>query len=246
MALTFKLNRESAFSFACRACGVCCRNKIIRVAPYEALRLARNLGLATTEFYRTFTSEGGGVLREKPDGTCVFLDDKSCRVHQDRPLVCRLFPLGQIVDKQGRELFGAVPLDPDCIGLRGVDATVASYLESQAAEPYFRYERAYSVVFKKMLKTLVRSQPLKSKRAAAREVHPGDTAQAPGTLLSAWLDIDGTVDGYCRKNGHKKPGTLEETVRVHLRAIEEWLEALQAGARGAASFSRTRKGPSRQ
>jgi hypothetical protein len=36
----FKMRRDSPFSYACHACNRCCRNKAIRVTPYEILRPA--------------------------------------------------------------------------------------------------------------------------------------------------------------------------------------------------------------
>ena len=46
----FNMRRDSPFSYACHACNRCCRNKAIRVSPYEILRLARYLGVSTTQF----------------------------------------------------------------------------------------------------------------------------------------------------------------------------------------------------
>jgi Fe-S-cluster containining protein len=140
-ALIFDLQRDSPFSFKCQICSSCCYNKIIRVSPYEALRLARNLGLTTPEFYEICTEGGSAVLRIKPDAGCIFLTAKGCSVHPDRPLVCRLYPLGQIVDKDGKEKFGSMPPHPDCLGLYGSEGTVENYLESQGVQPYFRFEK---------------------------------------------------------------------------------------------------------
>jgi hypothetical protein len=33
----FDMKRDSPFSYACHACNRCCRNKAIRVSPYEIL-----------------------------------------------------------------------------------------------------------------------------------------------------------------------------------------------------------------
>ena len=53
--VTYDLERESAFSYQCNGCMNCCHNKAIRVAPYEMLRLARRLGISTTDFIKTYT-----------------------------------------------------------------------------------------------------------------------------------------------------------------------------------------------
>ena len=72
----FDMRRDSAFSYACHACNRCCRNKAIRVSPYEILRLARYLGLSTTEFIERHTEAGGTVLRTKENGDCGFLGER--------------------------------------------------------------------------------------------------------------------------------------------------------------------------
>ena len=46
----FDMERDSPFSYACHACNRCCRNKAIRVSPYDILRLARYLCISTTQF----------------------------------------------------------------------------------------------------------------------------------------------------------------------------------------------------
>src|SRR6202163_3878351 len=51
----FDMRRDSAFSYACHACNRCCRNKAIRVSPYEILRLARYIGISTTQFIENHT-----------------------------------------------------------------------------------------------------------------------------------------------------------------------------------------------
>ena len=46
----FDMERGSLFSYVCHACNRCCRNKAIRVSPYDILRLARYLCISTTQF----------------------------------------------------------------------------------------------------------------------------------------------------------------------------------------------------
>ena len=99
---TFDKRRESAFSYSCQGCSRCCYHKVIRVGPYEALRLARHLGISTTTFLREHTEAGGTVLRTRPeDGGCVFLGAEGCTVHPARPLACRIYPLSWYRDGEG-------------------------------------------------------------------------------------------------------------------------------------------------
>lgn len=226
-ALVFNLKKDSPFSFKCQVCSACCHNKAIRIAPYEALRLARNLKITTTEVYGVYTEEGGIILRNKPDGSCIFLDSRGCGVHPDRPLVCRLFPLGQIIDCQGAAKYASMPLHADCLGLFGTDGTVESYMELQGTLPYFQYDQVYSAVYKKIIGKL---SGLKS--AAEAPGHPSDLveadsgAAAPGSLLSPWLDIDASVASYCQRKRREKPERLDEIITLHIQALEEWIAGL--------------------
>ncbi len=230
--LLFNLKRESPFSFKCQVCGACCHNKAIQVAPYEALRLSRNLGLSTTDFYRNSTEEGGTVLRARPDGRCLFLGPAGCSIHPDRPLVCRLFPLGLIKDNEGRTRYGVMPLHPDCLGHFDTDGTVESYLGSQQLKPYFHYDAAYDAVFRKMLKQLKEMGPEAEEVPLMVEAPPPEAGSSlRHELLSAWLDIDKTVAAFRKKHGRRKPETLDGTVALHLEAIDDRLAGLNTHRR---------------
>lgn len=134
-SLRFNLRRESPFSFKCQVCGACCSNKEIPVSPSEMKGLARRLNLSLEEFPGAYLEKRGTILRRKPDGSCIFLQPEGCSIYPERPLVCRLFPLGLIVDEAGQEHYGIMPLHPDCLGVLGEEGTVAAYLRSQGVLP---------------------------------------------------------------------------------------------------------------
>lgn len=143
------LGRDSAFSYQCRACNRCCRDKIIQVNPYELLRLSRGLDLPVAEVVERYT-DGGVRLRQREDGRCVFLGAAGCSVHADRPLVCRLYPLGRIVGPESEEFVDAAP-HPETAGAWGVDGTIADYLDQQDAWPYMKLADAYFGLLQKLL-----------------------------------------------------------------------------------------------
>jgi Fe-S-cluster containining protein len=88
--------RAEAFGYVCHRCLKCCQHKLIQLNPYEIARLARNRGMTTSEFRSAWTMDGVGLyLAQTKSGTCVFLGGDGCTVHPDRPLVCRLYPLGR-------------------------------------------------------------------------------------------------------------------------------------------------------
>jgi hypothetical protein len=105
------------------------------VNPYEVLRLARAIGLATGEFVDSFIDLDRMALRRSSDDTCVFLGDSGCTVHADRPLVCRLYPLGRIV-RGDNEKWVVLPASDGSEGKFRSDGSVHDYVDSQGALPY--------------------------------------------------------------------------------------------------------------
>jgi Fe-S-cluster containining protein len=138
VSLSFRLNRQSPYSFKCRRCGVCCNNKRIEPDEEEQARLAAFLGISAERFAAEYLEPKTGEMGFRTNGDCVFLDPDGCRVHHARPLVCRLYPLGLIWNDRGIESFGIMPLHPDCLGLLDTDGTVGDDLRSQGAETFLK------------------------------------------------------------------------------------------------------------
>jgi Fe-S-cluster containining protein len=53
-------------------------------------------------------------------------------------------------------------------------------------------------------------------------------AHAPAPHLSTWQDIDASLAEYCAAKGIIPPANIEAAIDLHMRAMEEWLEALEA------------------
>jgi Fe-S-cluster containining protein len=256
--LTFNLCRESPFSFTCRACSRCCRDKVILVGPHEILGMSRALGIGTTELLLHYTEQGGTALRTTEDGRCVFVSPDGCRVHARRPLVCRLYPLGRKTDEEGRESFAMYSTQPDCEAVVGRDGTIAEFLDSQGVEPYFAWSQRYGEIYRRMIELLggneldpeqgqESDQEQRQAKAAGMAPSPrgklragSDTGTktvpetipkdnpAPAPHLSTWQDIDASLTEYCATKGITPPTNIEASISLHIRAMEEWLEALEA------------------
>ena len=226
--LEFNLSRGSSFSFECKRCTRCCHHKAILIGPYEIVRLARGLGVSTTEFLKRFADPGGIALRIGTDGACVFLSSDGCRVHPDRPLVCRLYPLARRIDFEGLERFGQLPLHPECAGRLAAEETVESYLSSQDVAPYLEHERRYTAIYQRMVNLLGRLE-----RQA--EGNKGQTSEQPlerntefeDGLLSPWLDVDATVAAHCREHNMSPPQSVAEVIDLHLLALRAWVDRFE-------------------
>ncbi|AGA33433.1 protein of unknown function UPF0153 [Thioalkalivibrio nitratireducens DSM 14787] len=195
--MTGELSRTSAFSYECKACNRCCRDKKIQLNPYELARLAFALELPVVELIERFTMDGVH-LQQRPKGTCVFLGPRGCSVHRHRPLVCRLYPLGRIVNPEG-ERFVPVQPHPRSEGIHGEHGRVADYLVDQGAAPFMAAADAYYALY------------LQLADLAADAAADIDRMEL--------LDLDATVVADCKRRGVAPPATLEERVQHHVAVL---------------------------
>jgi uncharacterized protein len=87
--------------FQCAQSGRCCHRRgdigYVYVNYRERRALAAHLDMSIEDFTREYTvaeDEGARVLRFDDDH-CTFLDQKSCTVHQAKPIQCRTWPFWQ-------------------------------------------------------------------------------------------------------------------------------------------------------
>lgn len=204
LSLRFDLGRHSPFFFKCQRCSVCCSNKDIKVGPHEILRLSRNLSLTSREFLVAYIEEQNVSLRRKPNGECVFLTSQGCSVHQDRPLVCRLYPLGLLWDAEEKERFSNMPPHPDCLGYWSEEGTVEEYLQSQDVGFFLVHEQKYSRIFDQIAAKYPDRNALKDP-------------------LSPLFDIDSAVADSCDRPGVRPPIDGDEIIKVHLLFLSRFV-----------------------
>ena len=145
-----RLRRHDRFSFSCYrgiACfNTCCRNKDLILTPYDVLRLKNRLGIDSDSFlvrytlYRVDPGSGFPVLtlrlEAEPGRRCPFVTQEGCSVYEDRPMACRLFPLGRASGQdpeavQQDEFFFELDA-PGCLGLQeGKVWTVQEWVSAQ-------------------------------------------------------------------------------------------------------------------
>ena len=202
------LEADAAYSYECNRCLRCCRDKRIRVNPYETYRLARTLGVSTTEFLARHTTTQGTELSRTDDGRCVFLGPDGCTVHADRPLVCRLYPLGRHVVSGEPDRFHHLAPHPQSEGVLGSAGTVADYLASQGAAPFMHAADEYLDVVAELAGAL-----------AAMEESPTSSDE---DLATAWLDVDAVL---AREN-LPAPADADEAIALHRAALLAWCRTL--------------------
>lgn len=195
------------------------------MSPYEIARIAATLSLSTTEVIARYTSEGGTILKQREDGGCSLLAGKHCGVHAGRPLVCRLYPLGRVVEKGEHEHFVQLKGHPESEGVLGTSSTIGSFLEAQGTAPYIAASARYFELFGRLL-SLVRARP--------EGVETFDRVMTLGTHESAqeideleWLDVDATL---ARRSTREIPSEVEARVALHLELLEQEIALLERSA----------------
>lgn len=229
------LHMNSSFSFVCDRCSLCCKDKLIKINPYEILRIACGLGMSTTEFIRKYTRDGGVHLLQKNNGDCCFLAHNGCSVHKDRPFVCRLFPLGRHGDEHGGEDFFLLPLDDSCRLNLGTESTVKEYLQDQEAMVYYhatiRYLELFSLLFQRYEKEI------KGYLSTMPQGNPRTEALVPDGMPNL-MDIDLTLLSNSNYHAEDLPEDPWERTLLHVHVIEQWMDNR---LRGEKRWARTPK-----
>ena len=214
--------RQTLFSYECHACKRCCYDKIIHVNPYEVGRLAQNRRMSTTEFLSRYTTANGTILKQTEQGACVFLTAEGCGVHPDRPLVCRLYPLGRKVTADGSETFHEVQPHPQTEGTYGANGTLQDFLSTQGAHPFIDAVEHYVDLISRMaprMQTSIKNSELQEDVKQLLDGVPGQESRE----VPSWLDMDQAVARYCEARRMPIPDDIETKMDVHLQAIEDWI-----------------------
>ena len=231
------LNRDSQFAYTCNRCMTCCHDPHIALDPYEIARLARNRQLVTREFIARYLTEGGVVLRNREDTSCVMLGADGCTVYADRPQICRTYPLKRLRSKDGETLW-QYPGLPASTGVYGKEGTVSDFLKAHDVEELFAAKDRYFDLALRIVGVLAEAVKREPHRfATIRDVidtrcefrglnlRQSPACRQPGTI-PALIDVDRVVSDYCREHQIDFPDILDEKIRLHLLAIEERLATI--------------------
>ena len=101
------LKTSDTFPLTCTRLGTCCHGHRIYISAFELARIAMAMGTTPRLVRDSHLEDGGRRIRfEGPIGqhgppahrkpACTFYSSvNGCRVHEHRPLACRLYPLGR-------------------------------------------------------------------------------------------------------------------------------------------------------
>ena len=101
------LNLDYEFRFKCRRCGKCCiHQETIIFNARDIYNIAKKKGMTVQEVVNAYTEAYIGrnshipivhLLSNGPKGACPLLENGRCSVHDCKPTVCALFPLGRVI-----------------------------------------------------------------------------------------------------------------------------------------------------
>lgn len=126
-----QLGIHSSFRFRCTMCGKCCINREdILLNAKDIYHLAKILHTTCDQIVQKYGDVYLGknsrvpIVRLRPVGSdhrCPFLQDNKCTVHELKPTVCALFPLGRAIsfedhkpDEITQDMVQFFFCDPNC------------------------------------------------------------------------------------------------------------------------------------
>jgi len=162
-----RLELEDKIKFRCHkdiSCwNQCCSRADVSLAPYDIIRMKKNLNIDSTEFLKNYTVpfeiDAHGIpgikLRTTDDGACLFMNDEGCSVYEDRPTACRYYPSGLLsmraLGKSEDEQHFLMIKEEHCKGHdEDREITIADYRKEQVVEEFDELNRDwYRIILKK-------------------------------------------------------------------------------------------------
>jgi len=151
-----KLCGNKRFSFQCNPkvpCFTeCCRELELALSPYDVLRLRKELGMSSEEFFERYAvveqdAKGGFpkvYLGMVDDGraSCPFISPNGCTVYNGRPGACRAYPVGRGTTADGDGAVHEIHVllrEEHCQGFMESNTyNVAEWYENQGLNEYNR------------------------------------------------------------------------------------------------------------
>lgn len=105
------MDLDTTFRFKCRKCGKCCKNQdMILFTPKDLFKISRKLEKPIQAIIDSYTEVYIGpqskiplihLLMKGPKNACPFLGaDSRCSIHDSKPVICALYPLGRVLVNQ--------------------------------------------------------------------------------------------------------------------------------------------------
>lgn len=142
--------------FKCELCARCCTKEFndhvfLLNSDLERIRSINPDAVTPAPYYEFCDQNGrfyvsGYALKTKPDGSCFFLENRRCRIYENRPLICRVYPhmLHREADEAGK-------VDWRQISGLNEHGSYHSELDDSTCEEIARETRAYEEAYLKQM-----------------------------------------------------------------------------------------------
>lgn len=218
-----EIGLDEEFKFHCNMCGKCCihREDII-LNPKDIYSMSKELDIGPKELVDRYcevyigTDSRMPVVRLKPRGSvqrCPLLKDRKCLVHNAKPTVCAMFPIGRFIEAKdasgaGTGRIGYIFNDPKCGDGSESYYTVRQWLEKfkiPAEDEFFL--KWHGIVIE-----LVKNIPKIEKQVEEETLHLARTAM----FVMLYLRYDTKKDfmPQFETNAEEVREMLNETVRA--------------------------------
>jgi Fe-S-cluster containining protein len=161
--LPVKLTGNSRFKFRChkgvKCFTACCSNINIVLPPYDLLRLRKRLGMTSEDFINQYceieilakTLLPVITLKMQNDDkrSCPFVTPDGCTVYEDRPNICRYYPVGMATLRKkeaegGKDEFYFMTKEDHCKGFEeDREWTIDAWRKDQEADLYDEVNRGW-------------------------------------------------------------------------------------------------------
>ena len=109
------MSEKSKMRFRCDGCGKCCKNREdIILNAYDIFRIRKKLDITLEELIQKYAAVYIGPTSKMPlirllpvgeEKRCPFLFLNKCIVHEAKPTICGLFPLGRAYTEKKEVLY---------------------------------------------------------------------------------------------------------------------------------------------
>ncbi|MBI4978676.1 MAG: YkgJ family cysteine cluster protein [Spirochaetes bacterium] len=116
----FNAQKTARFSFSCKRCGQCCRDRgFVYFTKDDIRRASKVIGMKEKEFAGTYlTHRGNRFFIKVGDNGCSLLTENGCRIQNGKPVQCSSFPYWDEYIGVNGEL---VNFDRECPGITKVN-----------------------------------------------------------------------------------------------------------------------------
>lgn len=151
------LSFDEKFRFSCHkgllCFNSCCADINVFLTPYDVLRMRKATGLPSQEFLDRYTIKLLGVeglplvmlkMLEDEYRSCPFVTLDGCKIYNDRPWSCRMYPVFPASSKEERYWIEEKPF---CLGFKEQRQwTIKEWKENQGIDIYDKMNEPYKEI----------------------------------------------------------------------------------------------------